>query len=66
MTTGKARRVTREMVDCVRRDIHSGHPVYANRAAKTLKDYIETGVDFDCEATRLNALNLYSTLNVRQ
>ncbi|CAL1241442.1 hypothetical protein [Candidatus Methylocalor cossyra] len=54
--------VTRAMLDCFRRDIHSGHPVFANHAIKVLKECVEGKKDFDCEATRLNAINLYGAV----
>lgn len=54
--------MTREMLDCYRRDIHSRHPVFSSQAAQLLKDCIERGGSFDCEATRLSAMNLYSSL----
>jgi hypothetical protein len=59
-------RITRELLDCFRRDINSGHPVFSLRAIQALKDCIEGGGSFDCEATRLNALNLYSVVSSRQ
>jgi hypothetical protein len=54
--------MTREMLDCYRRDIHSRHPVFSTQAAQSLKECIERGGSFDCEATRLSAMNLYSSL----
>jgi hypothetical protein len=60
MTGNREKYLTRELLDCFRRDIDSGHPVFANRAIQALKDVIESGGGFDCEATRLNAINLYS------
>lgn len=59
MTAKKDRLITRELLDCYRRDIYSSHPVFSDRAIQTLKECIERGSDFDCEATRLNALDLY-------
>ena len=55
--------MTRELLDCYRRDISSRHPVFYNRAIDSLRDYIERGGQFDCEATRLSALSLYSSLS---
>lgn len=54
--------ITRELLDCFRRDINSGHPIFANQAIEMLREAIECGAGFDCEATRLNALSLYSGL----
>jgi hypothetical protein len=54
--------VTRELLDCYRRDIRSGHPVFASRALKMLKECAEGQRDFDCEVTRLNALSLYGAV----
>ena len=62
MTQKKDRLITRELLDCYRRDIYSCHPVFSDRAIQSLKECIERGSDFDCEATRINALDLYSTL----
>lgn len=59
MNTKKDRLITRELLDCYRRDIYSCHPVFSDRAIQTLKECIERGSDFDCEATRINALDLY-------
>lgn len=59
MTRKQDRLITRELLDCYRRDIYSCHPVFSERAKLTLKESIERGSDFDCEATRLNALDLY-------
>lgn len=59
MTRKQDRLITRELLDCYRRDIYSCHPVFSERAKQTLKESIERGSDFDCEATRLNALDLY-------
>lgn len=59
MTRKQDRLITRELLDCYRRDIYSRHPVFSERARQTLKESIERGSDFDCEATRLNALDLY-------
>lgn len=58
--------ITRELLDCFRRDINSGHPVFSLRAIQALRDCIEGGGSFDCEATRLNAVNLYSAVAARQ
>jgi hypothetical protein len=54
--------ITRELLDCYRRDIHSRHPVFSAQALHSLRECIERGGQFDCEATRLSALSLYSTL----
>ena len=62
MNTKKDRLITRELLDCYRRDIYSSHPVFSDRAKQSLKECIERGGDFDCEATRINAINLYITL----
>lgn len=62
MIYGQNLTLTREMLDCYRRDIHSRHPVFSSQAAQSLKECIERGGNFDCEATRLSALNLYSSL----
>jgi hypothetical protein len=62
MTVNNEQLVTRELLDCFRRDIHSGHPVFANRAIKVLKECVEGKKDFDCEVTRLNALRLYGSV----
>ena len=62
MTQKKDRLITRELLDCYRRDIYSCHPVFSDRAIQSQKECIERGSDFDCEATRINALDLYSTL----
>ncbi len=62
MNARKDRLITRELLDCYRRDIYSCHPVFSTRAIQSLKESIERGGDFDCEATRINALNLYSTV----
>lgn len=62
MTQKKDRLITRELLDCYRRDIYSCHPVFSDRAIQSLKECIERGSDFDCEATRINALDLYSAL----
>lgn len=59
---GQGLMMTRELLDCYRRDISSQHPVFHNRAVDLLKDCIERGGQFDCEATRLSALSLYRTL----
>lgn len=65
--TGKGEKfITRELLDCFRRDIASGHPVFANRAIQTLKEVIECGGGFDCESTRINAFSLYSGLASRK
>ena len=56
------RMVTREMLDCYRRDIYSRHPVFSMRAVQSLRECIELGGAFDCEATRLSAIHLYFTL----
>ncbi len=64
MTQKKDRLITRELLDCYRRDIYSCHPVFSDRAIQSLKECIERGSDFDCEATRINALDLYSALAV--
>jgi hypothetical protein len=58
--------ITREQLDCFRRDIHSGHPVFSTRAIQILRLCIEGEGSFDCEATRLNALNLYNAVTSRQ
>lgn len=64
--TGKnARIMTRELLDCFRRDIDSGHPVFSNRAIQILKECIECEGNFDCEATRLSALNLFASVTAR-
>jgi hypothetical protein len=65
MTAKKDRLITRELLDCFRRDIYSSHPVFSERAIQTLKECIEREGSFDCEATRLNALNLYSDVATR-
>jgi len=62
MNTRKDRLITRELLDCYRRDIYSSHPVFSTRAIQSLKESIERGSDFDCEATRINALDLYSAV----
>jgi hypothetical protein len=60
MTMKKDRLITRELLDCYRRDIYSSHPLHSTEALKSLKESIESGGRFDCEATRLNAIHLYS------
>lgn len=54
--------VTRELLDCFRRDINSSHPIFSDRAIQSLQECIELGGAFDCEATRLSALHLYTTI----
>lgn len=54
--------MTRELLDCFRRDIDSGHPVFSTRAIQALKECLESGGKFDCEATRLNALSLMASV----
>jgi hypothetical protein len=66
MAASREECITRELLDCYYRDIHSGHPVFSNRAIQALKECIERGGRFDCEATRLNAINLYSTVIPRK
>jgi hypothetical protein len=66
MTGKRDKYITRELLDCFRRDINSGHPVFSIRAIQALKECIENGGGFDCEATRLNALTLYSVVASRQ
>ena len=56
------RTVTRELLDCYRRDIHSCHPIFSVRAMESLRECIELGGAFDCEATRLSAMHLYFTI----
>jgi hypothetical protein len=65
MTGPRHKFITRELLDCFKRDINSGHPVFATRAIQALRDCVENGGGFDCEATRLNALSLYSALASR-
>ena len=62
MNTKKDRLITRELLDCYRRDIYSCHPIYSDQAIRSLKESIERGTDFDCEATRINAISLYSAV----
>lgn len=62
MNTRKDRLITRELLDCYRRDIFSSHPIFSDRAIQSLKECIERGSDFDSEATRINAMHLYSSL----
>ena len=62
MTAKRENVVTREWLDCFRRDIDSGHPVFSRRAIQTLKECLECGGTFDCEVTRLNALNLLASV----
>lgn len=66
MTGKREKFISRELLDCFRRDINSGHPVFSNRAIQALKECLENGGSFDCEATRLNALNLYSVVSARR
>jgi len=66
MTGKRERFITRALLDCFRRDIDSGHPVFSNRAIQALRECIDEGGGFDCEATRLNALNLYAMVAGRQ
>lgn len=62
MKTRQDRLITRELLDCYRRDIASSHPVFAHQAIRSLKECIERGGHFDCEATRISALSLYGAL----
>lgn len=64
MTAQRENLITRELLDCFRRDIASGHPVFSHRAIQVLKECLECGGRFDCEATRLNALALFASLPV--
>ena len=66
MAANEKTHLTREQLDCFRRDIHSGHPVFSTRAIQILRLCIEGRGSFDCEATRLNALNLYRAVTSRQ
>ena len=63
MDMRKDRLITRELLDCYRRDIFSAHPVFSDRAKQSLKESIERGTDFDCEATRINAISLYCSIS---
>jgi|GEM_PF-782768 hypothetical protein len=63
MNSKKDRLITRELLDCYRRDIYSCHPIYSDQAIKSLKECIECGTGFDCEATRINAISLYSVVS---
>lgn len=63
MHTRKDRLITREQLDCFKRDIASCHPVYSTQAIRSLKECIERGGHFDCEATKISALTLYSALS---
>jgi hypothetical protein len=62
MIVRKDRLITRELLDCYRRDIFSADPIYCDRAIKSLKESIERGSDFDTEVTKINALALYSSV----
>lgn len=64
MHGNKARYMNREQLDCLRRDIHSRHPIFSGQAIQTLRECLELG-DFDCEATRINAFLLYGSLTPR-
>jgi|APCry1669189665_1035243.scaffolds.fasta_scaffold08331_2 hypothetical protein len=66
MTRKKDRLITREQLDCYRRDISSSHPVFSFEAIQSLKECIESDGNFDCEATRLNAISLYCSLSPHQ
>lgn len=59
MNGKRDRLITRELLDCYRRDIYSSNSFFSNQAIQSLKETIERGGDFDCEATRINALDLY-------
>ena len=43
MNTRKDRLITRELLDCYRRDIFSSHPIFSDRAIQSLKECIERG-----------------------
>lgn len=63
MHARKDRLITREQLDCFKRDIASSHPIHSTQAIRSLKECIERGGHFDCEATKISALSLYSALD---